>query len=143
MIKCETVYDFWEDSSLDELNAATFGRRTLRFENDDGVPQLSGAAPLAPLKPVRDRLQATLAKRRSGRSFAGEPLDQHHVTRLLASVGRDTNGRRLIPSAGGLNAVQTFGIGGNNIDKELRHVQCGPLTVAVSSQSNCDWLIKR
>lgn len=110
----DTVASFWEESSLHELNAAAFGTRVLGFDaGDPVVPAFAGGAAPIPLPGVRDRLQRMLRQRRSVRSFGDASLSPRIVARILAAVGRDADGRRLVPSAGGLHAVHTFGIGSN------------------------------
>lgn len=103
--------DFWEASSLSSLDAAAFGNRVLAFEGaDPGVPAFSGAGAPIGLEPVRDRYQRSLEARRSGRRFSAIPLRHRQVERILASVGCDATGRRVVPSAGGLGTVHTFGV---------------------------------
>lgn len=103
--------DFWEASSLDELTRAEFGNRVLTFEaGERGVPPFTGATPLAPLRRVNDRFQRQLAARESGRRFSTAAMTAKQFERILAAVGRDESGRRLVPSAGGLEAVHTFGL---------------------------------
>lgn len=111
----ETAFaDFWEASSLNDFNAAAFGNRVLAYEHGDrGVHPFDGAeAPLA-LRPVRDRFQRSLAARRSVRKFSERRLDHNQLTHILASVGSDQSGRPILPSAGGLASVHTFGVAAN------------------------------
>lgn len=109
-----SFHDFWEASSLHELNAAAFGTRVVGFDQGDrGVPAFAGAGAATALEPVRDRFQRGLAARRSGRTFTDVALSARAVSRILGSVGSDGRGNRLVPSAGGLAAVHTFGIGAN------------------------------
>ena len=111
-VATEAVASFWEESSLHELNAAAFGTRALGFDpGDPGVPAFAGAAAPVSLPRVRDRFQRILERRRSTRTFIDAPLAARDVARILAAVGRDGHGRRVVPSAGGLHAVHTFGIG--------------------------------
>lgn len=113
-VATEAAASFWEESSLHELNAAAFGTRALGFDpGEPVVPAFAGAEPPVALPRVRDRFQRSLEKRRSSRSFTEAPLSARDVARILAAVGRDAHRRRVVPSAGGLHAVHTFGIGSN------------------------------
>lgn len=106
--------DFWEASSLHDHNAAAFANRVLGFEPDErGVHPFAGSGPPVALAPVRDRFQRRLEARRSGRCFSARPLDDRALTRILAAVGTDSGGRSVVPSAGGLGSVHTFGVGSN------------------------------
>lgn len=103
--------DFWEASALDRLRAPALAARVAAWEGGpQGVPAVVGAAPLVPLRPVRDRLQRFLAARRSGRTFAGPPLRHRDVERLLAAVGPAADGRRTVPEAGGIDAVHAYAV---------------------------------
>jgi hypothetical protein len=115
--------DFWAATALDETSADRFVRRLTSFEPaDDAIHPLSHSGPMTPLDPVRDRFQRRLETRRSGRVFSGAPLPARSVTRLLAATGVDSRKRRVVPSAGGLDAVSTYAIGHNVVGPCNRRV---------------------
>lgn len=108
----ETFAGFWQDSSLDETDKAAFGMRVLTYEPSAPAPAtLATAGGGQQLPAVRDRTQRLLAARRSGRRFGDTPLSEKDLSRVLAANGCDGDGRRLVPSAGGLAAVHTYAIG--------------------------------
>jgi len=103
--------DFWEASALDAQRAPQLAARVAAWTGGpDGVPAVVGAAPLVPLRPVRDRVQRLLARRRSGRTFAGPPMGHRDVERLLAAVGPTGDGRRTVPEAGGIDVVHAYAV---------------------------------
>ncbi len=107
----DPLHDFFEASSLDSMTAASFAAHLSSFEADRrGVHPFEGVAPLESLGEVDDRLQRVFAARRSRRSFDSAFLEARAVDRILASVGF-AGGSRLVPSAGGLDAVHCFGFG--------------------------------
>lgn len=112
MTDAETpVQAFVEASSLHQLNATAFGSRIGAFDPPpEGVAPFSYPAAVQPLRPVNDRTQRLLGARRSGRSFGTSPLTEQEVTRILAAVGADEGGRPVVPSAGDLRSIQTFGL---------------------------------
>lgn len=103
--------DFWEASSLSSADAAAFGARLAAGATRvDGIHPFTGpGAPIA-LSVVSDRFQRMLASRHSERSFGDELLSGRDVTRLLAATGPRPGGR-VVPEAGGLDAVFTYVVG--------------------------------
>jgi len=106
--------DFYEASSLHAANVRDFTARATGYEPAGlgAVHRFVGAEPVVELRPVRDRTQRWLAARRSDRTFSARPLDERDVGRILAAVGPAGTlaggGRRLVPEAGGLDAVFAF-----------------------------------
>lgn len=104
--------DFWASSSLSTATATAFGARVLAHEHVDERPHpFTGPGAPMPLRPVDDRWQRQLARRRSDRRFDDRPLTHRDVERLLAAVGPLPDGRRAIPEAGGLDAVHAYVLG--------------------------------
>lgn len=103
--------DFWAATALDEYSNPRFVRRLTRYEPvADATDPLAGPGAVTALRPVSDRFQRSLERRRSERSFGSRPLRQGELERVLAATGRGRDGRRVVPSAGGLDAVATYAI---------------------------------
>ncbi|NNE12876.1 MAG: hypothetical protein HKN41_11610 [Ilumatobacter sp.] len=99
----------WEHTALSEATASDFTSRALAFSPaDDGVHPFVGAAPVVPLRPVHDRFQRLLARRRSDREFGRRRLSARSVERLLAATGPAADGRRVVPEAGGFDVVHAY-----------------------------------
>jgi hypothetical protein len=105
----DTLDDFWEASSLDQLRIGAFTARLLAYEHrPPGVhPYTPPGAPIA-LPPVCDRLQRLFGARRSERTFRSKPLRHKQIVRVLAATGPRPDGGRLIPEAGGLRTVHVY-----------------------------------
>lgn len=100
--------DFWTATGLDRSTNDRFVRR-LRLAPNEVIevhPLASAGAPIG-LDQVDDRFRRVLARRRSRRAFDDRPLTARQLARLLGAIG-EVDGRRLVPSAGGLDAVSAF-----------------------------------
>jgi hypothetical protein len=112
--------DFWEASSLAGPTVAAFAAGLAAATPPAaGVHPFVGRSAVQPLRRVDDRLQRTLAARRSDRHFARRPLREREVARLLAAVGARPDGGRLVPAAGGFDALVAYAVG-HRVDGPLR-----------------------
>ncbi len=102
--------DFWEASSLDAQSVLRFASRIDAYQPSAGVAAHTHTSEPVELKRVSDRLQNVFDARRSGRDFSTKPLKFRHVERILAATGATADARRVIPEAGGLDAVHVYGL---------------------------------
>jgi len=119
------LHDFWEASALNNLTIHAFASKVLAYESDDQdfVPDnLVGSAARYPLYGKSDRLQRTMERRRSGRSFSDAPLSEKDLGRILASVTGPAT-QRTYPSAGGLASVEVFALL-ERVNTSLGRVAC-------------------
>jgi hypothetical protein len=100
---------FWESSTLEAATLARFAARLEAFSPlRSPVGPLSTPGPTYELAGSRDRSQRLLEDRRSERRFGARPLGARQLGALLAAVGERRRGGRVVPAAGGLNAVVTY-----------------------------------
>ena len=102
--------DFWEASTLDPFSAPAFAAAVSQFSaSPTSVHPFSQAGPEITLPWIRDGLQRRFEARRSERDFGERPLSFKQLAEVLSSVGivRET-GRRLVPAAGGFDAVHVY-----------------------------------
>lgn len=107
--------DFFEASSLHAASARSFAARVAGYaqESNPTMHRFDGSATPIPLRPVGDRTHRMLAARRSVRTFSKRPFSERDVNHILAAVGPTGDGRRLVPEAGGIDAVFAFAIATN------------------------------
>lgn len=105
--------DFLLASELSEATISEFGVRIVGFVDvPEAMHPFTQPGREIELPPVRDRLQRLFGRRRSERSFSNRPLSHRQVTAILAATG-SAGGRRVVPSAGSLNPIHTYGFAHN------------------------------
>lgn len=112
--RLDPVDEAWEASSLNSFTVAGFYEQVQRYTAPaDPIGALATSGGQIALAPVDDRFQRQLARRRSTRTFGPRPLRATTVARLLAAVGvaSAADGRRVVPSPGGLETVNAYAVG--------------------------------
>ena len=109
---------FWENSKLNQVTIAEFGRRINAYATD-GQHDLSVAEAAAdvPLHSPTDGLQKLMTARRSVRSWSPRPVSMKQLGNLMAAFAKSRSGMRTFPSAGATYAVEVYCL--------LNHVDSG------------------
>ncbi|HET7466624.1 MAG TPA: SagB/ThcOx family dehydrogenase [Candidatus Dormibacteraeota bacterium] len=111
---------FWENSKLNPVTIAEFGRRINAFAAD-GRPDtsLDESAADVQLESPRDALQKLMFTRRSVRSWSSRPVSMKQLGALMAAFAKSQTGMRAYPSAGATYAVEVYCLL-NQVEGELR-----------------------
>lgn len=129
--------DFWTASELSRLTRRRFAERMAHF-----VPAARGLDPWSRRSAARaaDRLTGTLAdllaRRRSVREFAAEPISDGDLGRLLSVLAGPEVGRGY-PSAGGLYAIRAIGLVFSADRRTGRIVQHDPIRHTLTEVGDC------
>lgn len=100
---------FIEASRLTDATVDAFIAGTDRFDpGPTGISVFDQAGPEIDLPAVDDRLQSLFVSRRSERSFDDRPISTALVSQILAAAGAGSDGRHVIPAAGGLDPIATY-----------------------------------
>lgn len=109
---------FWENSKLNEVTIAEFGRRINAYSEDGHDASLDEATADVPLHLPADSLHKLMTARRSVRSWSPRPVSMKQLGNLMAALAKSRSGMRTFPSAGATYAVEVYCLL-NRVDNEL------------------------
>lgn len=100
---------FWENSKLNPVNIAEFGRRINAYAADGQHDvSLAEAGADIPLHSPADGLQKLMTARRSVRSWSQRPVSTKQLGNLMAAFAKSRSGMRTFPAAGATYAVEVY-----------------------------------